>query len=297
MKKKWTLFSISMAALFALAGCNPLMVLNPKGPQAKIQSDTIIFSMIVMAVILVVVYALFVYMIVKYRASKQPVDYVPPYEKGNKWLEIIWTAIPIVIVVVLSVVTVITTFQVESTPAGYEDKEPLVIYASSSNWKWHFSYPEEGIETVNYVNIPTDREIEFRLYSFGPITSFWVPQLAGQKYAMSDMVTTLRIVADEPGSYFGRNANFSGEGFAQMEFEVLAQSPEEFDEWKNEVQANADPLTEKEFNKLLDMEVMGRATYSSTHLDFSPAPVWPFHDSDHDANDGTNTETDEHNHE
>ena len=296
MKTKWALFSMSLAALFTLAGCDPLMVLNPKGPQAKIQSDTIIFSMIVMAAILVVVYVLFFYMIVKYRASKQPVDYVPPYEKGNKWLEIIWTAIPILIVVVLSVVTVITTFQVESTPAGYEDEEPLVIYASSSNWKWHFSYPEEGIETVNYVNIPTDREIEFRLYSYGPITSFWVPQLAGQKYAMSDMVTTLRIVADEEGSYFGRNANFSGEGFAQMEFEVLAQSPEEFDEWKKEVQETADPLTEKEYNKLLDIEVMGRATYSSTHLEFSPAPVWPFHESQ-DATDGIDTDTDEHNHE
>ena len=40
---------------------------------------------------------------------------------------------------------------VEATPKGYEDQEPLVIYASSSNWKWHFSYPEENIETVNYL--------------------------------------------------------------------------------------------------------------------------------------------------
>ena len=197
MKKIWTLFIMSIVSLSTLTGCEPIMVLNPKGPQAKIQSDTIILSMFVMAGILIIVYALFIYMIVKYRANKQPVDYVPPYEKGNKWLEIIWTAIPILIVIVLSVITVITTFQVESTPAGYEDEDPLVIYASSSNWKWHFSYPEEGIETVNYVNIPTDREIEFRLYSYGPITSFWVPQLAGQKYAMSDMVTTLRIVADD----------------------------------------------------------------------------------------------------
>ena len=296
MKKIWTLFIMSFVALSMLTGCEPIMVLNPKGPQAKIQSDTIIFSMIVMAGILIIVYALFIYMIVKYRASKQPVDYVPPYEKGNKWLEIIWTAIPIVIVIVLSVVTVITTFQVESTPAGYEDDDPLVIYASSSNWKWHFSYPEEGIETVNYVNIPTDREIEFRLYSYGPITSFWVPQLAGQKYAMSDMVTTLRIVADDEGSYFGRNANFSGKGFAEMEFEVLAQSPKEFNEWKTEVQETADPLTEQEFDKLLDIEVMGRATYSSTHLEFRPAPVWPFHESD-DTTEGTDTETDGHNHE
>ena len=76
--------------------------------------------------------------------------------------------------------TVRTTSTVEAQPAGYDDKEPLVIYASSSNWKWHFSYPEEGVETVNYVNIPVDRPIEFKLYSFGPITSFWIPQLAGQ---------------------------------------------------------------------------------------------------------------------
>ena len=53
----------------------------------------------------------------------------------------------------------------EATPQEYEDKDPLVIYASSSDWKWHFSYPEEDIETVNYLYIPTDRPLEFKLYS------------------------------------------------------------------------------------------------------------------------------------
>ena len=65
-----------------------------------------------------------------------------------------------------------STNEVEATPKGYEDQEPLVIYASSSNWKWHFSYPEENIETVNYLYIPTDRPIEFKLYSYGPIYKF-----------------------------------------------------------------------------------------------------------------------------
>lgn len=289
MKKFWLSLTVSIMALAGLSGCSPITVLNPKGPQAEIQSDTIIFSMYVMAGILIIVYALFIYMIVKYRATNQPVQYDPPYIKGNKWLEIIWTAIPIIIVIVLSVVTVKTTFQVESTPAGYEDEEPLVIYAASSNWKWHFSYPEQGIETVNYVNIPTDREIEFRLYTYGPITSLWIPQLAGQKYAMSDMVTTLRLAADEEGEYHGRNANFSGEGFAQMDFICEAMTEEDFNEWVDEVQATADPLTEKEFNKLLDTEYMGIATYSSTHLEFRPAPVWPFHQPEEDEDGGTGT--------
>ena len=289
MKKFWLSLTVSIMALAGLSGCSPITVLNPKGPQAEIQSDTIIFSMYVMAGILIIVYALFIYMIVKYRATNQPVQYDPPYIKGNKWLEIIWTAIPIIIVIVLSIVTVKTTFQVESTPAGYENEEPLVIYAASSNWKWHFSYPEQGIETVNYVNIPTDREIEFRLYTYGPITSLWIPQLAGQKYAMSDMVTTLRLAADEEGEYHGRNANFSGEGFAQMDFICEAMTEEDFNDWVDEVQATADPLTEEEFDKLLDTEYMGIATYSSTHLEFRPAPVWPFHQPEEDEDGGTGT--------
>ena len=272
MKRKGLLLALFSALLVLLSGCSSLAVLNPKGPVAKTQSDVIIFSIITMAFILLVVYALYIYMLTKYRASKAAPDYEPPHEEGSKWLEITWIAIPVIIVAVLSVVTVRSTNAVERIPEGYEDQKPLVIYASSSNWKWHFSYPEEGIETVNYVNIPTHRPIEFRLYAFGPISSFWVPQLGGQKYAMSDMVNKLNLVAEYEGSYMGKNSNFSGEGFAHMEFEALALSPAAYEEWVQEVKATASELTEEEFDELLDTAHVGRKTYSSTHLTFRPAP-------------------------
>ncbi|EHB64095.1 quinol oxidase AA3, subunit II [Paenibacillus lactis 154] len=268
-----------------LSGCSSLTVLNPKGPAARTLSDTIIFSILMMIGILVVVYVLYIFMLTKYRARKSNEGYEPPHEEGNKWLEILWTAIPIVIVAILSVVTVKTTVAVEKVPEGYENQKPLVIYASSSNWKWHFSYPEEGIETVNYVNIPTNRPIEFRLYSFGPITSFWIPQLHGQKYAMSDMVTKLNMVADEPGSMLGRNANFSGEGFAHMEFEALAMSPADYEEWVKDVKDTAPELTQDEFNKLLKTEHVGRMTFSTNHLEFSPPPEGHHHGGDSNGNE------------
>lgn len=274
MKKKVLIMPTVMAFLaLMLSGCQPLMIFDPKGPNAKTLSDTIILSIIVMAVILLVVYVLLVNMLTKYRASKQTADHEPPHEEGSKVLEITWTVIPILIVTVLAIVTVFTTSKVENQPKGYGDKKPLVVYASSSNWKWHFSYPEQGIETVNYVNIPTDRPIEFRLYSFGPITSFWIPQLAGQKYAMSDMVTKIHLAADEEGSYMGRNSNFNGEGFAKMEFETQAMSQDDFDEWVNDVKTNEPKLTEAKFNKLLKTSFVGRESFSSTHLSFSPAPM------------------------
>ena len=264
---------VALSALALLAGCEPLTVFNPKGPNAETLSNTIILSIITMAFILLVVYVLLAFMLTKYRASKASADYEPPHEEGSHLLEITWTVIPIIIVAFLAVVTVRTTSTVEAQPAGYDDKEPLVIYASSSNWKWHFSYPEEGVETVNYVNIPVDRPIEFKLYSFGPITSFWIPQLAGQKYAMSDMLTTIHLAADEVGSFMGRNSNFNGRGFAEMEFEAQSMTQEDFDKWVADVKAKEAPLTEEKFDELLEAEHVGRQSFSSTHLDFSPAPM------------------------
>lgn len=289
MKKRRSLLAVLATAMLMLAGCDsPLKVLDPKGPVAKTQSDTIIFSMLMMAGVLVVVYVLYAFVLIKYRARKSNEDYEPPHEEGNKWLEVVWTVIPVIIVTILSVVTVQTTNAVEKTPPGYENQKPLVIYAASSNWKWHFSYPEEGIETVNYLRVPIDRPLEFRLYSFGPITSLWIPQLGGQKYAMSAHITTLHLAATEVGSYMGRNSNFSGEGYAHMEFETLAVTPGDFTKWVEEVKTTAPELTEAEFEKLLKTAHMGVKSYSNTHLEFSPAPgKHGDHDMDEEHQDHT----------
>ncbi|PEZ82374.1 cytochrome aa3 quinol oxidase subunit II [Bacillus sp. AFS017274] len=286
MKIKWALLTILFTIATVLTGCdNPLMVLDPKGPVAATQADVIMISIWTMSFVVLVVMVLYIFMIMKYRASKQRDDYEPPHIEGSKVLEIIWVAIPILIVAFLSVVTVKTTNEVEATPKGYGDQEPLVIYASSSNWKWHFSYPEEDIETVNYLFIPTNRPIEFKLYSFGPISSFWIPQLGGQKYAMSDMVNTLHLAADVPGEYMGRNSNFSGSGFAQQTFNVNALSAKEYDKWVDEIKATAKPITEKKFNELLKPGHVGQSTYTGTHLEFSPAPEGENAGHDHGSSD------------
>jgi cytochrome aa3-600 menaquinol oxidase subunit II len=281
MKLKWVLLSVMITISAVLTGCEPLMVLDPKGPQAARQASDIMMSIGIMSFIVIVVFSLLAFMLIKYRASKQSEDYEPPYIEGNPWVEAVCIGIPILIVAFLSVVSVRSNYIVEATPEGYEHKEPLVIYASSSNWKWHFSYPEQGIETVNYLYIPTDRALEFKLYSHGPITSFWIPQLGGQKYAMADMVTTLHLAADEPGEYMGRNANFSGKGFAENIFEVTAMPEQEFEDWVEEVKETASPLTEEKFNELLEPGHLGRMTFTGTHLEFSPAP-----EHNHGAGDG-----------
>lgn len=272
VKMKGTFLAMLAIITMVLGGCDSLLVLDPKGPQAKVQADDIMLSIYLMSAIVLVVLAILVFMLVKYRASKQSPDYEPPHIEGSVLVEVICIGIPVIIVIFLSFVSVKSNYEVESIPEAYADQEPLVIYASSSNWKWHFSYPEQGIETVNYLYIPANRPIEFKLYSYGPITSFWIPQLGGQKYAMADMVTTLHLAADVEGEYWGRNANFSGAGTAENMFDVKAMSHGEFDEWVEEVKETASPLTEDKFEELLEPGHLGRSTYTGTHLEFSPAP-------------------------
>ncbi|MCG7435000.1 cytochrome aa3 quinol oxidase subunit II [Lysinibacillus fusiformis] len=272
MKKSWLRLIGLFTIVTMLTGCDPLLVLDPKGPQAQVQAKDIMLSIGIMSFIVLVVFVILAYMLMKFRASKQSPDYKPPHIKGSTMVEVICVGIPVLIVAYMSVISVQSNYKVESTPEKYKDEKPLVIYASTSNWKWHFSYPEEDIETVNYVYIPAERPIEFKLYSYGPITSFWIPQLGGQKYAMADMVNTLHLAADMPGEFMGRNANFNGKGFAENTFNVTAVTHDEFDAWVKEVKETADLLTEEKFNTLLEPGHVGQSTFNGTHLTFLPAP-------------------------
>ncbi|QGG51706.1 cytochrome aa3 quinol oxidase subunit II [Lysinibacillus pakistanensis] len=272
MKKSWLKLVSLFTIVTMLTGCDPLLVLDPKGPQAQVQAKDIMLSIGIMSFIGLTVFVILAYMLMKYRASKQNPDYKPPHIKGSTMVEIICVGIPVLIVAYMSIISVQSNYKVESTPEKYKDEKPLVIYASTSNWKWHFSYPEEDIETVNYLYIPAERPIEFKLYSYGPITSFWIPQLGGQKYAMADMVNTLHLAADKPGEFMGRNANFNGKGFAENTFTVTAVTHDEFEDWVTEVKKTADLLTEEKFNTLLEPGHVGQSTYNGTHLTFLPAP-------------------------
>ncbi|MCZ0754713.1 cytochrome aa3 quinol oxidase subunit II [Anoxybacillus sp. J5B_2022] len=267
MKQKvWKWVSLlPLSLLLLLSGCSEnMLVLQPKGPVAKTQYDLIVWSVGFMLFIIVVVFVLFAVVLIRYREKPERADYEPPEEEGNTLLEIVWTVIPIIIVTALAIPTVKATFALEK-PVKKEVK-PLTIQVTAANWKWIFSYPEQNIETVNYVNIPEDVPVKFQLTSVGPMNSFWVPQLGGQKYAMDGMNTELILQADEPGSYMGRSANFSGKGFAHMEFEVVAQTKDDFTKWVKEVQQTAPKLSEKKYETILQPGIVGRMTFSNTHL-------------------------------
>lgn len=252
-----------------LSGCS-IDVFDPAGPVAESQRDLIFYSLFFVGGIILVVYSVFIFVVIKYRANRKnrkDSDYKPDMD-GNILIEIIWVAIPVVIVTALSIPTITLLFDLEEPPVSSEDEEPLTVYATSADWKWFFSYPEEDIETVNHLYIPTGRAIDFRLSSADSMASMWIPQLGGQKYNMAGMENRQFLQADEAGTYLGRNANFTGEGFAAQTFHVNAVPEEDFDGWVEDVQQNEPDLTQDRYDELLAPGLVDQMTFSSTHLEW-----------------------------
>ncbi|GGI99103.1 quinol oxidase subunit 2 [Alicyclobacillus cellulosilyticus] len=262
-----------LAALVLVTGCGPeYQVLHPAGPVGRTELRLIILSAILIGIVVIPVLVLLFYIVWRYR--DKPDNHAPykPEWSESKWLEVVWWGVPIVIIGILGFYTGQTTFALTKPPES--DVKPLTIDVTSLDWKWLFEYPDQGIATVNYCEIPTGVPVQFVLTSDAPMNSFWVPQLGGQEYTMPGMAMRLWLQADRPGTYYGHGANFTGKGFAHMQFHVIATSQNKFDQWVARVKQTAPPLTKAGYQRLKQPSVMGRAAYSSFPKGLFNATIW-----------------------
>ncbi|MCQ6560295.1 ubiquinol oxidase subunit II [Paenibacillus mendelii] len=266
MPTKWkrlTALATMVLTTALLSGCSNMMVLDPKGPIGAQQRDLILISSILCAVILVPV--LIMTFVIAWRYRDKPGNkskYTPKWEHSTK-LETIWWGIPIVIIGILAVITVRYTYATEPSKPLESANETMVIQVTSLDWKWLFQYPEQDIATVNYLQFPANVPIRFELTSDAPMNSFWIPQLGGQMYTMSGMAMKLHLQADEPGSFFGSGANFTGREFGKMNFEAKATTQEEFDAWVKQIKSESPALTLEGYSKLAEQGVTHEQSFSS----------------------------------
>jgi cytochrome aa3-600 menaquinol oxidase subunit II len=265
--RKWiqtAKFSVlALLGMILLAGCDSskYIVLSPKGPVGKQELDLIIISVVLCAIVIIPVLGIFVYMAVRYRDkpdNKAP--YKPEWDHSNV-LEIIWWGIPIVIVAILGVFTAKTTINLTKPPV--KDVKPIVVQVTSMDWKWMFTYPGKNIATVNYAEIPAGVPVQFILTSDAPMNSFWVPQLGGMEYTMPGMSMGLWLQADKIGQYFGTGANFTGKGFAHMQFKVKSVKQSDFDKWAEGVKKNSPALTKTGYEALAKPSLEKEQSFSS----------------------------------
>lgn len=245
-----------------LSGCgSEYVVLNPKGPVAETQYNLIVISAILCAIIIIPVLALTAFIVYRYRDTADNKAPYKPEWAHNTALEVIWWGIPVIIIAILGYFTVRDTYALKESPSP--EVKPITIQVTSLDWKWMFTYPELNIATVNHLEIPAGVPVRFQISADAPMNSFWVPELGGQIYAMSGMATELYLEADEPGEFQGRGANFTGEGFAHMEFKVVAKPQNEFDQWVKEVKGTTPAMTKQDYEKLREPGLAEKKLYSA----------------------------------
>lgn len=203
------------------------------------------------AVIFVAVEVLIVYTLFRYR-RKPGDETLPPQTHGNNLVEIIWTAIPTIIVFVLFVMSWQTLNTVEA-------RTPTTVYvrALAAQFQWQFDYldgPDNGQANVLYSQVlpsgedggmvlPVGEPVEVSLSSPDVLHAFYVPKFLFKKDVVPGKTNVFDFTVDEPGTYAGQCAELCGTGHGAMRFEVRAVSRAEYDTWLQGAiqQANATP--------------------------------------------------------
>lgn len=252
--------------MLSLTGCDMHFIgmLNPKGivafQERKLFFDTLALMLIVVLPVIIMSFA-FVY---HYRASQRTRDYKPNWSHSY-FLETIWWTIPCVIILILAIMTWKKTHELDPyNPIAGQTEPPMVIQAIALPWKWLFIYPELNVATVNYVEIPVGRDVEYQITADNTaMSALFIPQLGSQIYAMAGMGTKLHLLANETGVFEGMNTQFSGEGFSDMRFNVHVVTPEEMQQWVKETQKSADHLDGATYTQLLNPTVNNQPQFFS----------------------------------
>ncbi len=229
-KKIWRLAPLFAVMTFLLTGCgNPtLSALEPKGPVAREQLFLMKLSLSIMIFVVIIVFAIYLFVLVRYRKRKGQ-DGIPKQVEGNHVLEIVWTVIPILLLLVLAIPTVSYTFK--HSEDRTQDKDAIHVKVTAHQFWWQFEYPDLGIATAQDLVIPTDKTIAFELTSADVTHAFWVPSLGGKIDTNPGVRNTLYLQADEVATFQGKCAELCGASHALMDFKVVAKSNAEFDAW------------------------------------------------------------------
>jgi cytochrome c oxidase subunit II len=224
---------LAVLALLAvmLGGCafigiedGPLDSLDPRGPFAR-TIDNLFWPVFWTAVVIFFIVELGI-LAAAFFFRDRPNRPEPRQIHGNTKLEVLWTAIPALILVFVAVPTVRTIFELTDCGEG-----AIPIEVIGHQWWFEYRYPDAGIESANVMVIPADQEVCAIMTSEDVLHNFWVPKLNGKRYLVPGQVTELRLQADEPGEYWGHCGEFCGLSHSLMRARVRALPAGEYQAW------------------------------------------------------------------
>jgi cytochrome c oxidase subunit 2 len=191
-------------------------------------------ALIVGAIALVIfigVEAALIYSAWRYRASRVPG--LAPQIAGSRVLEIVWTAVPLAILIVVFVLMTGTMREIGVSVAGGSTPAAMTILARGYQWWWEYRYPSPSGEvvTANELHIPVNTAVDLDLESADVVHSYWIPELGGKTDMIPGKTNHLRLYASRTGTFSGQCSEFCGVEHAWMRLTVVAEPQADFERW------------------------------------------------------------------
>ncbi len=208
-------------------------IFDPRSTPAKSIYNLSHFVLAVTGLIFAVVFALLIYAVVKYRERPENHGREPAQVYGSTQIELAWTVIPILIVVVLFLATSRVIHSVQDAPKPGTAVEVVTI---GHQFWWEFRYPQLGVVTANELHIPVSEASHpapafLTLLSADTDHSFWIPQLAGKTDLIPNRVNHMWMDPSQTGIFLGQCAQYCGTQHAKMLLRVYVDSSEDFAIW------------------------------------------------------------------
>lgn len=208
-------------------------IFAPASTPAKSIADLSVFVLVTTGIIFVVVFGLLVYSVVKFRGRTMDAGREPAQVYGSTQIELAWTIIPTLIVVVLFLVTARVIHAIQDAPEPLGAVEVTVI---GHQYWWEFRYPKLGIVTANELHIPMSDPIHptptfLQLLSADTDHSFWVPELAGKTDLIPNHPNRMWMDPQRTGIFLGQCAQYCGTQHAKMLLRVSVDGPDDFANW------------------------------------------------------------------
>jgi cytochrome o ubiquinol oxidase subunit II len=252
---------VLLPAAFLLASCRQ-GVLDPHGPVGAAErlmlydATAIMLAVIVPVIVLTLVFAWW------FRSGNRHATYRPDWEYSGRIELIVW-AIPALVILFLGGIAWVGSHDLDPPRALKSNTGALEVQVVSLDWQWLFIYPDQHIASLNHLVLPANVPVRFSLTSASVMNSFFIPQLGSQIYTMAGMTTHVNLQADQQGRYEGLSAQFSGEGFADMRFDVDVLPTGGFAAWVGHARTGSGVLDSPTFEQLArPSRAQGSATFA-----------------------------------
>ncbi len=228
----------SMAAAKFEPALQPSIFIPESTPAHSIHSLSL-FVLAVCGGIFVVVAGLIIYASIRFRRRQSDDAREPAQVYGSNPVEVAWTTVPLLIVVVLALTTARVVQEIQNAPRPAAAVDVTVV---GHQWWWEIRYPKLGIVTANELHVPVSSAQKrtptfMELRSADVAHSFWVPRLAGKTDLIPNKVNEMWIEPSRTGLFVGQCAEYCGTEHAKMLLRVYVHTQEDFDKWVADQQA------------------------------------------------------------